>query len=109
MRVLLDECIPRKLKYAFLSAGHLCQTATEAGLVGRKNGELLAAAAPEFDVLVTVDKNIRHQQNLKVTNIALLVIRADSNKIEDIGIHVEAVLASLRSISPGTVVERSSK
>ena len=61
MKVLLDECIPRKLKHIFLGAGHICRTVTEAGLVGRKNGELLAAADLEFDVLVTIDKNIRHR------------------------------------------------
>ena len=105
MRILLDECIPRKLKYAFLDAGHICQTVTETGLVGRKNGELLAAADSEFDVLVTVDKNIRHQQNLNVRKIALPVIRANSNKFEDISVHMKAAIAALRSISPGTVIE----
>lgn len=105
MRILLDECIPRKLKYASLGAGHTCQTVTETGLVGRKNGELLAAADSDFDVLVTVDKNIRHQQDLQVRKIALLVIRADSNKIEDISVHMKAAIAALRNISPGTVVE----
>jgi predicted nuclease of predicted toxin-antitoxin system len=105
MKVLLDECVPRKLKYVFIGAGHICETVTELGLSGKKNGELLAIADPDYDVLVTVDKSIRHQQNLKVRNIALLVIRADSNEIDHISVHIEAALAALRSISPGTVVE----
>jgi predicted nuclease of predicted toxin-antitoxin system len=105
MRVLLDECVPRKLKYVFIGAGHICETVTELRLSGKKNGELLAIADPDYDVLVTVDKNIRHQQNLNVRNIALLVIRADSNDIDHISVQIEAALAALRSISSGTVVE----
>jgi predicted nuclease of predicted toxin-antitoxin system len=109
MRVLLDECIPRKLKYAFLDAGHICKTVIEAGLGGKKNGELLALADREFDVLVTVDRNIRHQQTLKARTIALLVIRAASNEIDEISVHIEAALDALRSISPGTIVEVGNK
>ena len=105
MKVLLDECIPRKLKYVFLGSGHTCQTVTEAGFSGKKNGQLLEAADGDFDVLVTVDKNIRYQQNLSVRNIALLVIRSGSNDIDDISVHMEEVLSALRSISPGTVIE----
>jgi predicted nuclease of predicted toxin-antitoxin system len=109
MKILLDECIPRKLKYVFLGAGHTCETVTEAGFSGKKNGELLALVDREFDVLVTVDKNFRHQQNLNVRNIALLVIRANSNEIDEISVHMDAALAALRSISPGSVVEVGSE
>jgi predicted nuclease of predicted toxin-antitoxin system len=109
MRVLLDECVPRKLKYVFLDAGHDCETVTEAGFSGKKNGELLSVADGQFDVLVTVDENIRHQQNLNVRDIALLVIRARSNDIDDIRVHVDGALTALRSISPGTVIEVGAK
>jgi predicted nuclease of predicted toxin-antitoxin system len=109
MKILLDECVPYQLKQLFVGAGHICETVTDAGFSGKTNGELLATADPDFDVLLTVDRNIRHQQNLKIRNIAVLVIRADSNKIEDIRVHMEAALAALRSISPGAVVEVGSK
>lgn len=107
MRILLDECVPRQLRRAFVDAGHVCETVP--GLSSKKNGELLAIADRDFDVFLTVDRNIRHQQNLKVRRIALLVIRSDSNRIEDISVHVEAAIAALRSIAPGTVIEVSSK
>jgi predicted nuclease of predicted toxin-antitoxin system len=55
MRLLLDECVPRKLKFFFTDAGHECETVTDAGFSGKENGELLALADKEFDVLITVD------------------------------------------------------
>lgn len=62
MRVLLDECLPRKLKQEL--GGHEVRTAQEEGWAGLKNGALLQAAAGRFDVLLTVDRNIAFQQNL---------------------------------------------
>jgi hypothetical protein len=64
MRILLDECVDQALRLSFVD--HDCQTARFAGLAGLKNGALLAAAeAADFVVLLTVDKSIQHQQNLK--------------------------------------------
>lgn len=62
MRVLLDECLPRRLK-AHLP-GHQVVTVPEAGWGGKKNGELLRAADGLVDVFVTVDSNLVHQQRL---------------------------------------------
>ncbi len=63
MKVLLDECVPRKIKPLF--AGHECQTVPEAGLAGKKNGILLAAAEEAgFEVFVSLDKGLQYQQNL---------------------------------------------
>jgi hypothetical protein len=61
MRLLPDECLPRRLKRAF--KGHDVSTVLERGWQGKKNGDLLATAEPFFDVLITVDKGIRYQQN----------------------------------------------
>jgi predicted nuclease of predicted toxin-antitoxin system len=62
MRLLLDECVPRKLKFMFIAGGHECETVRAAGLGSKTNGELLTLAESRFDVLITIDKNIRHQQ-----------------------------------------------
>jgi len=52
MRILLDECIPKKFKKCFV--GHECSTVPEAGLAGYKNGELLTLAEREgFEVFLT--------------------------------------------------------
>ena len=105
MRLLLDECVPRKLKFMFTVGGHECETVRDAGFGSKTNGELLALAEGRFDVLITIDKNIRFQQNLTGRNIALLILRAHSNDVSDIGPLVPDALATLESIRPGQVVE----
>ena len=72
MKLLLDECVTRYLKPDFI--GHDVSTVDEAGFKGLKNGALLRAASGKFDVLVTVDKSIRHQQNLQSFQIAVLLL-----------------------------------
>jgi len=62
VRVLLDECLPRRLKRELV--GHDVKTAPELGWASKKNGELLALAAPEFDVFLTSDRNLSHQLNV---------------------------------------------
>lgn len=57
----------------------------------------------EFDVLVTIDQNIQHQQNLAGRGIAILVLSAQSNQIEDLAPLIPAALAALRRIGPGSV------
>lgn len=57
MKLLLDECLPRKLKREFV--GHEVFTVDEAGFKGLKNGKLIQAASEnDFEVLISVDKNI---------------------------------------------------
>ncbi len=63
MKLLLDECVPRKLKDNLV--GHECQTVPDAGFAGKKNGELLSLAARAgFDIFVTIDRGIEHEQSL---------------------------------------------
>ena len=69
MKVLLDECVTRKLRHDF--QGHEVHSIEYAGMKGLKNGELLRAASGQYDVLITTDQNLRHQQNLKSFNIAI--------------------------------------
>ena len=105
MKLLLDECVPRKLKQMFAGGGHECATVQEAGFSGKENGELLVAAEGHFDALITIDSNMRYQQNLSERKIAILVIRASSNDIDDIRPHVPEALTGLRTIRPGEVIE----
>ncbi len=105
MRLLIDECVPRKVKFLFIEGGHECETVGEAGFSSKENGELLALADKNFDVFITIDKNIRYQQNIKGRNIAVLIIRPASNDLDDIRPHVPHALAALQSIKPGQVVE----
>jgi predicted nuclease of predicted toxin-antitoxin system len=102
MKVLLDECIPRKLKGSFRE--HNCWTVPEAGLAGKKNGELLALAEHQgFEVFLTVDKGIQYEQNLAGRSLAVLIVRASSNRLIDLLPHAESCLQQMRSIQPGQV------
>src|SRR5690349_18438697 len=102
MKLLLDECVTRYLKRDFI--GHDVSTVDEAGLKGLKNGALLNAAKSQFDVLVTVDKSIRHQQNLQSIQIAMLLLTAKSNRYEDLKPLVPRALEALESLKPGSVI-----
>lgn len=105
MRLLLDECLPGKTKFLFAEHGHGCITVREAGFGSKANGELIALAEGVFDVLVTIDRNIRYQQNISGRNLAILVIRAPSNDISDIKLCIPNALQALRSIQAGQIVE----
>jgi hypothetical protein len=80
MKVLLDECGPRKLRREPLE--HEVLTVTERGWSGIKNGKLLALAEAEFDVFLTVDQNLKYQQNLKVFNIGINLLVARNNRLK---------------------------
>lgn len=76
-----------------------------AGLGGLKNGELLKAAeAAKFDVFLTVDQSIEHQQNLQSRKIAIIVVRARSIRLSDRLPLVPACLSALEAIRPGQLV-----
>src|SRR5579863_3124941 len=98
MRVLVDECAPRALKYALAEYGHECLTVQEAGWSGKENGELLGLAEPEFDVLVTLDTNLRYQQNLARRKIAIVVLRAGSNRLSQLSRYFPACAKALQTI-----------
>ena len=80
MRILLDESVPRHL--ARFLKGHEVQTVPRRGWAGVRNGELLRRAATEFDVFVTVDQNLQHQQNLSRFPVAVAVLAVHDNRIE---------------------------
>ena len=102
MKLLLDECVTRYLKRDLI--GHDVSTVDEAGFKGLKNGALLRAADGNFDVLVTMDKSIRHQQNLQSFQIAVLLLNARTNKYEDLQPLVPRPLEAIQTLQPGCVV-----
>ena len=103
MKVLLDECIPRKLKRTIIS--HDCVTVPEAGLAGKSNGELLTLAEMVgFEILVTIDKGMQYEQNVRGRKIAIIVLRIKSNRLVDILPLVGQCLEIMRSIRPGQIV-----
>lgn len=104
MRVLLDECVPRRLRSHL--PGHDVRTVPEMGWSGKKDGALLALMAPDgFEVLVTVDQNIRHQQNLAAFGVAILVLVAPTNRLADLVPLASSALTALGTIQPDDLVE----
>lgn len=103
MRVLLDENIDRLLKPLFESNFEVI-TVRERGWHGKKNGTLLRAAEEEFDVFVTMDKNLPHQQNLKVLRVAVVVICAPSNTFAHIAPLMAKVNTAIKGAINGTAI-----
>ena len=103
MKILIDECVPRKLKRHL--SEHVCTTVPEAGLAGKDNGELLTAAEKlGFEVFLTLDKGFEYEQSLAARAIAVLIFRAKSSQIDDLLPLVPRCLVELRSIKSGQLV-----
>ncbi|MGA9994650.1 MAG: DUF5615 family PIN-like protein [Pyrinomonadaceae bacterium] len=99
MKVFVDECVNFKLMryltgYTFV---HVRDTPWR----GMKNGALLRVVAPDFDVLLTTDKNLQYQQNLKKFPMAFIIMRPISNNIESLLPLVPDTLAALNRIAAG--------
>ncbi len=82
MRILLDEQLNWRLARAF-SNMHEVRAVRDMGWIGLRNGDLLRLAEREFDVMVTMDRNMEHQQNLPRYNLAVILLVSRSNRLED--------------------------
>ena len=103
MRILLDESLP--YEFAAEVIGHDVRTVGEMGWKTLRNGELLARARGHFDVFLTADQNLRYQQNLSALPVAVVVLVARSNRIQQLRPLIPQLLACLASITPRTLVE----
>jgi len=104
MKLLLDECVPRKFRN--LLPGHDCRTVPEEGMAGKNNGELLSLAEKSgFQVFLTLDHGLEYEQNLERRSIAIILIRAKSNCLADLLPHSPEILRVLRSIQHGELVK----
>ena len=99
MKLLLDECIDQRL--AKDMEEHDVRTVPQMGWAGIKNGALLNLAEQEFDVFITVDRNLSFQQNLHKFNIAVLVLHASSNRLGDLKPLAPKILAILPTLTKG--------
>lgn len=100
MRVLLDEMLDRRLKH-HLPEGTEAVTVRERGWGSKKNGELLALAQEEFDVLLTADRGIPDQQDLSRFGLAVIIMQAGSNRYRDLLVLMEEVGAALHRTPAG--------
>ena len=77
------------------------------GWAGKKNGELLRLAAPEFDVFITADRSLPKQQNLGRVNLGVIALVARNNKIESLRPLLPHLRRTLHKVKPGQVLRVS--
>ena len=99
MKVLLDECIDRRLARDLV--GRDVRTASQMGWTAVSDRELLALATGKFDVFVTVDRNLSFQQNLTSLPISVLVLHAKTNRLSDLKPLVPSLLAAIETAPRG--------
>jgi predicted nuclease of predicted toxin-antitoxin system len=103
MKILLDECLPIDFRYNF--PRHETHTAEYAGLKGKSNGDLLRAAElAGYQVLLTVDQGLPHQQQSLDRKLSVILLRSRTNQIEDLLPLVDPILQALEAIQPGQTV-----
>lgn len=102
MKIFLDECIDWRLSRDI--TGHEVRTARQMGWTSIKNGELLALVAKTFDVFVTVDRNLAFQQHVAAIPVAVVVLRAKSNRLTDLRALLPELMRALNSAQPGRVM-----
>jgi predicted nuclease of predicted toxin-antitoxin system len=108
MKILIDECLPAALRGTLTAMGHECETVRRAGYGSKKNGELLSLAEGRWDVLLTSDRRIKYQQNMTGRSVAVVVLCAKSNRMQDLLPLIPGCAQALLSISPGQIVEVAS-
>lgn len=102
MRVLLDEHVPQRLARELV--GNSVSTVKREGWTGRKNGALLKLAEEAgFEVLLTNDRSIEHQQNLSKLRLAIVVLDAPTNQFHDLVPLVPQALEAIAAVGPGEV------
>lgn len=103
MKILLDECLPLDLRHSF--PNHDAHTVQWARLKGTSNGELLRSAeAAGYDVLLTVDQGLPRLLRQAHQRLSIILIRSQTNQIEDLLPLVDSILQALSAIKPGEIV-----
>ena len=91
MKILLDENLPKQLKTDF-GPDYEVATVRDMGWLGKKNGELLKLiVSNDFDYFVTIDKNLRYQQNLDSIDLNIFLLLALNNRRETLQALVEKI------------------
>lgn len=107
MKILLDESLPRKLRFDF-GEGHKVLTVRDKGWLGKKNGELLKLMMEDrFELFVTVDRNLPYQQNLNRLALTIFVLCAVDNRRETSSLLIPKLFARLEAENLQNVIEIS--
>ena len=100
MKLLLDENMNPRFRH-YLSAEHDVRSVGYMGWLGKVNGELLALARDEFDALITLDQDMKDQQNLTEEDVAVIVLRAGTDDINVLSKLVPQILERLLTVRRG--------
>ncbi len=102
MKIIIDECVPSIVKHGL--PGRDIATVQEMGWAGIKNGELLRhIVAAKFEIFITSDKNLRHQQNLLVIDLSVILL--PSNQVPVIKALLPHIDSALTNIVQNSFVE----
>ncbi|OQX75175.1 MAG: hypothetical protein B6D61_10945 [Bacteroidetes bacterium 4484_249] len=102
MKILLDECLDRRIATELI--GHKVITVPKRGWAGIKNGNLLKLAEKEFDVFITVDRNLTFQQNYKKINLLIIILADHGTRAKDLQPIIPEILASLKFAKKGNTI-----
>lgn len=107
MKILLDESLPRKLRIDF-GPEHEVWTVRDKGWLSKKNGELLKLMTDDnFDIFVTVDKNLPYQQNLERLYVTIVVLNAKDNRLTTLRVLIPKIFDRLSKGDFQNVIEIS--
>jgi hypothetical protein len=101
MRLLLDEHLPIGLAAEF--PGHAVHTVSGRGWTGIKNGELLRRMNGQYDALVAMDRSIEFQRRIATLRFGIVLVRARSNRMQDLRPLVPSILSALGAVNPGRI------
>ncbi|OGV75184.1 MAG: hypothetical protein A2340_01225 [Lentisphaerae bacterium RIFOXYB12_FULL_60_10] len=101
MKVILDECLPRRLLRDL--PDHMVTTVPKQGWAGVTNGALLKRVEPEFDVFITMDSNIVHQQNMDGLKICLVILHGSNSRYETLQPRLPQIREALKQAKSGSV------
>ena len=102
MRVLLDECLPRRLTRELRN--HDVRTVPEMGWAGKRDSELMELMKGQFDAFVTVDNGIPYQQNLRYSEVVIVLLSAESNRFETLRPLMPKVREALETAQSGNLI-----
>lgn len=105
MKILLDESLPRKLRNSF-GQEHEVSTVRDMGWLGKKNGELLRLMIDNnFELFVTVDRNLPYQQNLARLPLTIFILCAINNRLETLQKLIPKIFERLEEENLQNVIE----
>ncbi len=102
MRIILDECLPRRLLRDL--PDHQVTTVPRQGWSGVSNGALLERIVPDFDIFITMDSNLIHQQNLECLAVSLIVLHGPNSRYETLQPLLPAIRSAVAQAKPGSVI-----